>query len=274
MKRARTLLPRLLGAAGLTAALVAAITAFSGSGFSATAAQSEYAPTNTTPPSISGTPTVGNVLTANPGTWTSTTQPTYKYQWERCNTTGQACSDLAGQTNQTYTVQQADVGSTIRVRVTASNSGGSTDATSPQTSLVQAAATTTTTTTTPTTTTVGKTVLASNVSLPDRLIVDRVRSARIASHRPFVVRFHVSNLKGQSVQGALVYALGLPYSWARNAPEVPTDATGWATIVMRPTSNLPLRRGGALVIFVRARVAGQNLLAGASTRRLVQVTVR
>jgi hypothetical protein len=42
---------------------------------------------------------------------------------------------------------------------------------------------------------------------------------------------------------------------------------------MTPTRNLPLRRGSALVVFVRARVEGQSLLAGSSTRRLVQVIV-
>ena len=42
---------------------------------------------------------------------------------------------------------------------------------------------------------------------------------------------------------------------------------------MSPTANMPLRRG-ALVVFVRARKPGDNLLAGVSTRRLVQVSIR
>jgi hypothetical protein len=54
-----------------------------------------------------------------------------------------------------------------------------------------------------------------------------------------------------------------------SAPETPTDGTGWATIQIRPTRNLPLRRGD-LVMFVRARKPGDSLLAGVSTRRLVQ----
>jgi hypothetical protein len=36
---------------------------------------------------------------------------------------------------------------------------------------------------------------------------------------------------------------------------------------------MPLRRG-SLVMFVRARKAGDNLLAGVSSRRLVQATIR
>ena len=88
-----------------------------------------------------------------------------------------------------------------------------------------------------------------------------------------MARFHVSDTRGFSIQGALVYALGLPYNYAYSAPEVATDASGWATITIRPTAQLPVRRGGALVIFVRARKPGDSLLAGVSTRRLVQERV-
>jgi hypothetical protein len=83
----------------------------------------------------------------------------------------------------------------------------------------------------------------------------------------------VSDTRGFSIQGALVYALGLPYGWMRSAPEVTTDSTGWATIPINPTASMPLRTG-ALVIFVRARKPGDPLLAGVSTRRLVQVSIR
>ena len=55
--------------------------------------------------------------------------------------------------------------------------------------------------------------------------------------------------------------------------EMQTDSHGWATIVIHPTPNMPLRRGD-LVMFVRARKPGDNLLAGVSTRRLVQEGIR
>jgi Ig domain of plant-specific actin-binding protein len=279
VKPARTLLPRLLGAAGLTAALVVALTAFSGIGSAApTAAQAEYAPTNTTPPSITGTPQVGQVLTAQPGAWNSTTAPTFAYQWQRCNTTGAACSNISGATNQTYTVQSADQGATLRVQVTATNPGGSTQATSAQTALIQAAAA-------PTPTGPagaiklpnGQTSIpASSVTLPNRLIIDGVRFSPnpIRSRGPVVARFHVSDTSGNVVRDALVYALGLPYGWTRNSAEVRTNQAGFATLSLIPTRNLPVGRRGALVVFVRARVEGQNLLAGSSTRRLVQASIR
>jgi hypothetical protein len=111
--------------------------------------------------------------------------------------------------------------------------------------------------------------------LPNLLIVDGVKFAPavLTSRAPATARFHVSDTRGFSISGAVVYALGLPYGWTRNAPEVTTDATGWATIPINPTTNMPLRPG-ALVIFVRARKPGDNLLSGVSTRRLVQVSIR
>src|SRR2546423_11619271 len=111
--------------------------------------------------------------------------------------------------------------------------------------------------------------------MPNWQLIDKVQFSPnpLRSRRAFTARFQVSDTRGFSIQGALVYALGLPYNYAFSAPEIATDGTGWATITMRPTANLPLRRGGALVIFVRARKPGDNLLAGVSTRRLVQENV-
>ncbi len=118
----------------------------------------------------------------------------------------------------------------------------------------------------------GSAISVAKVSLPARLIIDKVSFSPnpLRSHNAFVARFHVSDTRANSIQGALVYALGLPYNYAHNAPEVQTDSTGWATITIQPTAQLPLNRGGSLVIFVRARKPGDNLLAGVSTRRLVQ----
>ena len=52
-----------------------------------------------------------------------------------------------------------------------------------------------------------------------------------------------------------------------------TGTDGYVTFTVQPTARFPLVRGGALVVFVRARKAGENLLAGVSTRRLVQASV-
>jgi hypothetical protein len=96
------------------------------------------APSNTSPPTISGTAQEGQSLTANPGTWSGTQPIGYAYQWRRCDGGGQ-CTDIAGATGASYTLVSADVGSSLVVRVTASNSGGTTSATSAPTAVVEAA---------------------------------------------------------------------------------------------------------------------------------------
>jgi hypothetical protein len=265
----RTFLPRVLGGAGIVAALVAALTIFAGNGLGApgSAAQANYAPTSTAAPAIGGTAQVGQGLTATPGSWTSDTTPTFTYVWERCDAAGNGCAAIGGATATTYTVQSADLAKTLRVVVTATTPSGSSSATSSQTAAVAAAATKTTT---------GQASgLASTVVLPQRLIIDRVQFTpnRLTSRGAFVGRFHVASTSGAVVQDSLVKVTALPYAWARSAAEVRTGADGWATMTIAPTINMPLRRN-ALVMFVRARVEGQSLLAGSSSRRLVQVTIR
>jgi len=223
------------------------------------------APANTVPPSISGTFKEGSTLTAAPGTWSGSPAPTFTYQWQRCDATGGACVDLAGASATTDAAITADVGNTLRVKVTATNTHGTSLATTAETPLIA-----------PAKTGGGNAISITQVSLPNRLVIDsqRYSSSPLISRNAFVVRFHVSDTRGFSIQGAMVYALGLPYSWTANAAEATTDSTGWASITMHPSILMPLAKGGALVIFVRARKPGENLLAGVSTRRLVQVRIK
>ena len=97
-------------------------------------------PVNAGPPAIAGTPQTGQTLTASTGSWTES--PTgYEYQWQRCAANGANCTAIAGAGSRTYVAGSSDVGSTLRVSVTASNSGGSSaPAVSAQTAVVQAAA--------------------------------------------------------------------------------------------------------------------------------------
>jgi thermitase len=94
-------------------------------------------PTDTSPPTIAGTAAVGQTLQSSTGTWTNS--PTsYTYQWQRCDASGANCAAISGATLSTYLVASADVGSTIRVAVTASNSAGSATASSGPTAVVSA----------------------------------------------------------------------------------------------------------------------------------------
>jgi len=98
-------------------------------------------PVNTAPPTITGTPQVGQALTAGNGTWTNT--PTsFAYQWLRCNAGGNSCVSVANGTQKTYTLVGADATHTMRVRVTATNADGSGSAQSDQTTVVAPATST------------------------------------------------------------------------------------------------------------------------------------
>lgn len=93
------------------------------------------APETKSAPTISGTPIVGKTLTASTGLWRNS--PTsYKYQWMRCDSKGNNCASVAGASNKTYTLVEKDVGRTMLVLVTASNSDGSQTANSKPTDVV------------------------------------------------------------------------------------------------------------------------------------------
>jgi hypothetical protein len=130
-----------LSPADVGSAIEVAVTGSNASGASTatssqTATVTGLAPTNTARPSISGTAQDGQTLTADPGTWTGTAPISYAYQWRRCDSAGGSCTDVAGATGSTYLLGPADVGSTIRVAVTASNVAGSATASSNATGAV------------------------------------------------------------------------------------------------------------------------------------------
>ncbi|HLH14250.1 MAG TPA: IPT/TIG domain-containing protein [Solirubrobacteraceae bacterium] len=81
------------------------------------------APTDSAPPTISGTAEAGQTLSVEPGTWTGSPS-TLAEQWETCNAAGTACTAVAGATKATYTLPASAVGATIRVQETASNASG------------------------------------------------------------------------------------------------------------------------------------------------------
>lgn len=96
-------------------------------------------PAATSSPTVSGTAQAEQTLTASSGIWSGTQPIAYAYQWERCDRSGLNCGPITGATNSAYAVSSADVGSTIRVVVTASNSAGRASAFSAATPVVQAA---------------------------------------------------------------------------------------------------------------------------------------
>ena len=93
-------------------------------------------PVNTSLPSISGSAVQGQTLTAGPGSWSGSPVPTLTYQWLRCDSAGVNCAAIAGATGQSYLLAAGDVGFTIEVQVTGTNSVGSAGACSGQSATV------------------------------------------------------------------------------------------------------------------------------------------
>jgi hypothetical protein len=226
-------------------------------------------PTNTSPPTISGTAQENATLTGSNGTWTNS--PTrYDVSWLRCDNKGGSCASIGGANKGTYRLTSADVGNTIRFRVTATNSAGNNVATSAATAVVR----------------VfrgngcppgGNPDQVANINPPARLLIDTLQSdPQIVAKgtQVLVVRFHVTSTCGGPVQGALVFATATPYNQFSIPPEQPTGADGWATVTFQRLSGFPVSHKQQLIaMFVRARKPGENLLAGISTRRLVSVRV-
>lgn len=230
-------------------------------------------PVNATPPTISGTPQQGQTLTASTGTWTGTAPITYAYQWQRCNRRGEDCASISGATERTYTLRGVDVSNTIRVRVTATNRDGSSSANSAPTAVVTRSAP-------------GSAgcpsgtgpVNVTSLSPPARLTVDgqSVAPSPVGrSTRSLTARFRVSACGGRVVQGALVYVTAVPFNQFAIPPEQATGADGWTPqLTMNRARGFPAaRRQQLLVMFVRARKQGENVLGGISTRRLVSFRV-
>jgi hypothetical protein len=228
--------------------------------------QGSSRPRNVAPPTISGSAVLGSTLTADPGTWSGTQPISFTYQWRSCNRTGGSCSSISGATNKTYVVRQSDLGTTLRVRVTARNTIGTETATSAPTAVIAASA--------PTGCPGGSGPISiTEVTPPARLLIDRFQVSpnpvRLSTPS-LVVRLHVSACGGREVGGAIVYATAVPYNQFAIPPEQQTGGDGWVTLRMGRLGGFPAADNQSLlVMFVRARKGGEPVLAGISTRRLL-----
>jgi hypothetical protein len=239
------------------------------------------APANTALPTISGTTTVGQVLTATAGSWSGTTPITFTYAWKQCDGSGGHCKNVAMNNKSTYTLVAANSGNTMRVEVTATNNDGASAATSAATAAIAAASTTTTgtTTTTPASngcTTMGGTVPIADITSPAHLKIDAFTvnpSPVTFGTKALTVRVHIAGCGG-NVQGALVYVTAVPYNMFNVPDEATTGSDGWATLSFSALPGFPVsQKQSLLVMFIRARKNGEDLLGGISARRLISFTV-
>jgi hypothetical protein len=89
----------------------------------ATAAVASATFTTAPNPTISGTATVGQPLTATTTGWVPSDGVTFTYVWKRADTSGSTGSAISGATLKTYTLAPADKGKYISVTVTANKAG-------------------------------------------------------------------------------------------------------------------------------------------------------
>jgi hypothetical protein len=262
--------------ANLLALLAAgAVTVLVVAGLSSAASGS--APTNQSPPKITGTSAqVGQTLDASSGSWTGTTPISYSYQWRRCNKNGVGCANIGGADTSTYLIREADLNDTIRVRVTAKNSDGTAQATSDPTATIRAADTTPAPPHTGCPSGNG-TIQIANLSAPARLSIATFTSNPQVLTRQvgtLSMTVKVTACNGRPVQGALVYAAAVPFNQFAVAPEVQTDSNGSATINEPQQVGYPASsRQQLLAVFLRARKSGEPQGQGVSTSRLVSFKV-
>ena len=224
------------------------------------AASSATKPVNKTLPTISGTAEVGVSLVAKRGTW-SGSPTSFHFAWIRCDANGAACAGIAGAVSKIYTPSLADVGHTLRVKVTAKNASGSTAATSHPTGVVPPFGCPTG----------SGTIGISQVNPPARLfIVDASVTPRVRrSTNSIRLRFKIEACGGRPVQGAAVFATAVPY----NQFSVGQGTTGPdGTVVLTETrrSGFPASQHQRLLaVFARAWKQGEPVTAGVSSSRVV-----
>jgi hypothetical protein len=103
----------------------------------ATAVVVDLAPTNVVQPPLNGTPVLGHgySLSISLGTWNGSNL-VYSYRWKRCDSKGSNCAVISGATAKSYKLTSADLGSTLKGFLTATNSAGSLEVATPLSAVI------------------------------------------------------------------------------------------------------------------------------------------
>ena len=265
---------RTLGGIVVIIVAVTALVASIGAGAGTTAKAA--APESATPPTITGKAVEGQALVGHRGKWTGTVVD-YTDWWMRCDKDGGSCATISGQGDKNkYVLKNVDVGNTIRFRTEAKNADGATRELSVPTAVVAPATTPPPPPATNGCAKSGGTIPVAGVSAPARLNIDQTQVSPSTIGRgtqSVTVRLHVSACKG-SVADALVYVTAVPYGQFSVPNEQRTGSDGWATLQFNGLAGFPVSsKQQLLVLFVRARKAGEPILGGVSSRRLVSFHV-
>ncbi len=227
-------------------------------------------PVNTAPPFPRGSMVVGQLVTAEPGSWTGRQPISFSYRWLRCNNAGGECAAISGGGSRSYRVATADVGRKLRFNVTARNSLGSSTVISTESAVV----------TEPLPSGAVRlpsgeiSIPAASVPANHRLTVSQVQFAPdpVRSRDGVItVRVRTKDTRGFVVRDALVFVRSTPRVTTGGDRQV-TTTDGWVTYQLAPNGNFPQPRSGFNVqFFVKAYRSGDPALGGIAGYRLVQV---
>ncbi len=109
-----------------------------GAASAATSTVPSSPPTNSSPPTLSGSVQRGSTLTGAQGTWGGLGD-SYAYQWQHSSDGGNTWTSIGGATATTYTIGVGDEGTALRLLVTASNADGSLGVATAATGVIQSA---------------------------------------------------------------------------------------------------------------------------------------
>jgi hypothetical protein len=192
-------------------------------------------PTNTSPPTISGTAQQERTLTESHGKWTNEPLTGYTIQWLRCESSGTPCNPIANANKQTYEATAFDVGHPLRVQESATNPGGTSAATpSEATQPVD-----------PSYATFGKTGIGALASsyVANRKSVSRYELPRAGSVVKLSLYLEPRRRSGQQLLSGVIYADagGAPGPWLGTSTQLAfknANATGWYDLPFSAPVNL------------------------------------
>jgi hypothetical protein len=227
-------------------------------------------PVNASQPWPRGSMLVGQVVTAEPGTWTGKAPISFAYSWLRCNSGGGDCLAISGATSRNYRVSSSDIGRKLRFNLTARNSLGSLTVTSTESAVV----------TEPLPSGAIKlpsgeiSIPASSVPSNHRLLVSQVAFSPnpvTRANQIITVRVRAKDTRGFIVRDALVFVRSTPRVTTGGDRQL-TTADGWVTYQLAPNRNFPKpRRGYNVQFFMKVYRSGDPGLGGVAGYRLVQV---
>jgi hypothetical protein len=227
-------------------------------------------PVNRSQPWPRGSMLVGQVVTAEPGTWTGRSPISFSYRWLRCNSAGGECLSMAGGGSRSYRVVSDDIGRKLRFNVTARNSLGSATVISTESAVV----------TEPLPSGAIRlpsgeiSIPAASVPSSHRLTVSQVvfsPNPVTGRNQVITVRVRTKDTRGFVVRDALVFVRSTPRVTTGGDRQV-TTTDGWVTYQLAPNGNFPQpRRGFNVQFFVKAYRSGDPGLGGIAGYRLVQV---